>query len=285
MPVTTPDIESLIDEVVHNSLTKPLEAASSFLNMGVKVVDTPVPISFPRLDSTFVPTWVGEGEQIPEATGISFGDVKLLPSTMDSLKAICKVSDEALRSSSLSLDTILSDAIVQGVRTKIDAHAFSALGDGIEQPRGIFHANNVAQMQKIDKASAAMELDDILDAVGVAMAEGIPLSGLRFVMSAPTLTAMRKIKDTSNRYIVANDAVNGVFNLMGVPVVVTKHIGDTTAALLTPSSWVVARDLSPSTKVLSELYADTGHVGLRVESRMDFGTLAGDQNIVFENIA
>lgn len=291
MAINTAQIQELIQTNIASILVHPLEETSSFMAMGARVFDTAGPISIPKLTGGFTPDWVGESEQIPEETEDIFDAVELLPSTMKSVKSIVRISNESLRQSSQALDAIISARLVTDTAAKIDTQAWSAAGDGVATPKGVLHADNVAQMEVLNAAGAALSVDMLHSAFGLALNDDVPLTGLRWVMSPGQLTGLRKLKTTDGRYLVQPDVTvaNGL-QMLGVPVQLTKRMaadatGKGQVLLLNPQSWAVARDMNPTVKVLVERYADYDQVGIRVVSRYDWGLLQPDANVLITGLA
>lgn len=294
MPVNTNDISELIQTSIARILVKPLEAASTFLSAGVRIFDTASPLSVPKLSGSFSPGWIGESELIPEDDGAGFDAVTLLPSTMKSLKTLIRFSNESLRESVLNLDSVLQDRLVKDVQGKLDAHAWSADGDGVTTPLGVLSTANKALYPTLDSGGAALTLDKLHDAIGIFLEGDVPLSGARWVMSPKQLTGLRKLKTGTNSYALQPDltAGNG-FALLGIPVTVSKRLPLTGAAgsekeqvlLWNPSSWAVARDLSPQAVVLRERFAEFDEVGLRIVTRFDWKPLQPEANVLIKNVA
>ena len=177
MAVDTSTASELTAEAVQRILVQPLETASAFLAAGPRIFDSANQIRIPKMGSAITdPGWTGENEQIPERD-VTFDEVVLLPSTMKSVKVLTRFSNELARQSVVSLDQALKDRLVRDVAAKIDAQLFSATGDGITLPKGILAYSGV---QSIDKAGAALELDDLLDAWGLALAANVNMSALRW---------------------------------------------------------------------------------------------------------
>lgn len=295
MAVNTSDIAALIQAVISKALAQPLQQASSFLSTGVNIADSSVPIRFPRLRGTFDPSWVGESEEIPEDEGAEFDSVPLLPSTLKSIKTLIRLSNESLRQSIVSLDTVLQQRLITDVQAALDKQAWSSGGNGTTLPKGVFHADNVAQFAKVN-VNGALTLDHLHDAYGRALADDVPLSGLRWVMSPSQLTALRKIKttSTSNQYVVTENIGDGPagLRLLGVPVTLSKRLATTGTApntkeqvlLMSPSTWQVVRDLSPQATVLRERFAEYDETGLRIVARFDWGPLLPEANVLLQNV-
>ncbi|GLB90937.1 MULTISPECIES: phage major capsid protein [Mycobacterium] len=272
MAVSTATATELTQEQVAKILVKPLEAEAKFLAAGPRIFDTASPLRIPKLGGPTVVNWVGENEQIPEANP-DFDEVELLPSTMKSLKTLTRYSNELARQSVVALDAALKDRLVTDVAAKLDSQFFSASGDGTTTPQGLF-AWAGTQNLAVD---GELALDDLHDAEALALGANVDPAAMRWVMTSRELIALRKIKDSSGKYIVESDvtAANG-YTLFGHPVIVSNRIPDTTsatptgrAALVDFSKIAVARDLAPSVKILDQTYGDFDQMAIRVVARYD----------------
>lgn len=137
MALATNTATELTAEQVQKVLTKPLEEGSTFLAAGPRIFDTAGPLRLPKAPGPSEVQWIGENEQIPE-NDAEFDEVSLLPSTMKSLKVLTRYSNELSRQSVVSLDAALKDRLVADVARKIDTQFYSASGDGITTPKGMF---------------------------------------------------------------------------------------------------------------------------------------------------
>lgn len=103
---------------------------------------------------------------------------------------------------------------------------------------------------------------------------------------------MRKTKDTAGQYLLQPDpTADGVFRLWGAPVVISSRIPDTTggtvtgrAALADMSQVAVARDASPSVKVLDQTFGDYDQQAIRVTARYDVAPLNPEAIVVLSGI-
>lgn len=275
MSVKTSTAPELTAEQIARILVQPLEETSKFLAAGPRIFDTTGPFRLPKMGGPITdPGWTGEAEQIPERD-VDFDEVQLLPSTMKSLKVITRYSNEMARSSVVALDAALQGRLVKDVADKLDTQLFSASGDGVTTPRGLF-AHAGTQTVAVD---GDLSLDALIDAWGAALDADADVTAMKWVMTPREFVKLRKIKTAtgSNEYVLTPDPTqDGVFRLFGAPVIVTKRVPDTTgttptarAALVDFSQIAVARDLAPSITVLRERYADTDEQALRVVSRYD----------------
>ncbi len=271
---TAPELTA---EQVQRILVAPLETASTFLASGPRMFDSASQVRIPKMGGpTADPGWTGENELIPERD-VAFDEVVLLPSTMKSVKVLTKYSNELARQSIVSLDQALRDRLVFDVAAKLDAQFWSASGDGITTPRGLFA---YAGTQTV-AVGGALTLDHLLDAWGLALAADVDMTRLRWVFTPREFTGLRKVKDTQGRYQLQPDPTqDGVFRLFGAPVTVTSRVPDTTGvtptgrgALVDFSQIAVARDVAPSVKILTERFADFDQQAIRVVARYDAAPL------------
>jgi len=269
---STTNATELVAEQVAQILIRPLESVSQFLAAGPRIIDTAGPLRIPKLGGATAPAWHGQNEQITEVNP-DFDEVNLLPSTMKSIKTLTRYSNELARQSVIALDSALKERLVKDVADTMDAQLFSASGDGTTKPKGLFA---YAGTQTV-AVGGALTLDHLLDAQGKAMAANVDMERTKWVLRSREFIALRKVKDTTGRYLIEPDVhVAGQYRLFGVPVLVTNRVPDTTggtatgrAALVDFSQIVVARDLAPSVKILSETFGDFDQQAIRVVMRLD----------------
>lgn len=272
MAVSTATATELTQAQVAKILVKPLEEESKFLAAGPRIFDTASPLRIPKLGGPTVVNWVAENEQIPEANP-DFDEVDLLPSTMKSLKTLTRYSNELSRQSVVALDAALKDRLVTDVAAKLDSQLFSASGDGITTPQGLFAWAGTQTLA----VGGAITLDALLDAEALALAANVDPSAMRWVMRSRELVKLRKLKDGQQRYLVQPDVtVAGGYTLFGHPVIVSNRVVDTTggtptarAALVDFSKIAVARDMAPSVKILDQTFGDYDQMAIRVVARYD----------------
>lgn len=269
---STTNATELTAEQVLTTLVRPLEATSQFLAAGPRIVDTAGPLRIPKMGGATSPAWHGQNEQITEVDP-TFDELHLLPSTMESIKTLTRFSNELSRQSVVALDAAIKERLVKDVADTMDAQLFSASGDGVTRPRGLF-AYTGTQTVAVD---GALTLDHLLDAQGMAMSANVNLERTKWVMTSREFIALRKVKDNEGRYLIEPDVhIAGQYRLFGVPVLVTNRVPDTTgatptgrAALVDFSQIVVARDVAPSVKVLDQTFGDFDQQAIRVVYRLD----------------
>jgi len=277
MAVSTTTAPELTAEQVQRILVQPLEAASVFLASGPRIFDSAGPVRIPKLGGPVTdPGWTGENELIPERD-VDFDEVTLLPSTMKSVKVLTRFSNELARQSVVALDEALRARLVADVAAKIDTQFLSASGDGTTTPKGLFAWTGTQTLA----VGGALTLDHLHDAEGLVLSANVDPSRVRWFMTSREFVALRKVKDTSGRYLIQPDPTEaGAYRLLGHGVTVTNRIPDATgtpntgrAALVDMSQVAVARDQAPSVKVLDQTFGDYDQQALRVTARYDAAPL------------
>ena len=272
MALNSTNTTELTQAQIIRVLTKPLEAKSQFLAAGPRIYDTAVPLYIPsgpqpsEIDGgTESDGFFAQGEQIAEVTP-NFTEVDLMPSTMQSIKVLTKFSSELARQTVISLEAALRDRLVADVAAKIDATFLGVGGDGTRVPKGIFGWTGVDTIG----TAGPLDLDLILDAHASALAQNNS-GNLTLFLRPEQFIALRKVKDGDSRYMVQPDATRStvVSSILGFPVVVSARIPDGSAALVDMSQIAVARDASPSVKILDQTFGDYDQVAVRVTSRYD----------------
>lgn len=279
---STTNATELTAEQVLTTLVQPLEVTSQFLTAGPRIIDTAGPLRIPKMAPATSPQWYGQNEQIGEVDP-DFDEMSLLPSTLKSIKTLTRYSNELARQAVVALDAALKARLVKDVADTMDAQLFSASGDGITKPKGLFAYNGTQTVA----VGGALTLDHLLDAQGKALDANVDLARTKWVMRSREFVKLRKVKDTAGRYLVEPDVTQaGQYRLFGVPVLITNRVPDTTggtptarAALVDFSQIVVARDVAPSVKILTETFGDYDQQAIRVVYRLDAGP-ANPQAIV-----
>ena len=267
MAVTTTTATELTATQVAAILTRPLEAESTFLASGPRIYDTAGPLRLPGapLYGGAALPFTGESALIPEESP-DFREVTLLPSTMKSVKVITRYSNELARQSVVSLESALRDRLVRDVAGKLDTQFYSAAGDGVAEPQGMFAWAGVSTIA----VAGAITLDTLLTAQATALAQEVNVSNLRVFLRPGQYSALRAIKDADTRYMLQPDATSGnILTILGMPCTVSSRIPSGYAAVADMSQVAVARDVAPSVTILSERYADYDEQAIRVVARYD----------------
>lgn len=271
MAISTQTATELTKEQVLSVLTSPLETASTFLASGPTIIDTAGPLRVPlaaaELDESELDAlaWTGENELIPELDP-EFGELTLLPSTMKSIKVLTRFSNELARQSVVALDNALQSRLVADVAAKVDAQLYSADGDGVTTPRGMFAWTGTQNVP----VGGELTLDAILDGQALALGANVDQSRLRLFLRPDDYMALRGAKDGDGRYMLQPDAAQGATaTVLGLPVTVSPRIPAGRAALADMARVIVARDVMPSVKLLDQTFGQYDQQAIRVVTRYD----------------
>ena len=129
------------------------------------------------------------------------GKSALLPSTMKSVKVITRYSNELARQSVVSLEAALRDRLVRDVAGKLDSQFYSAAGDGIATPQGMFAWTGVQTIP----VAGPLDIDTLLVAQGLALAAEVNMAALRLFLRPVDFTAIQGLKDADERYLLQPD--------------------------------------------------------------------------------
>lgn len=260
----------LIAEQVRSFIVDPLADASVVLANGPQIIDSAAPVKIPRITGTTGVGFIGEGQKIPDDYTVETAEQRLMPENMKSLKVISKVTNELIRSAAVGVNAMLQQRIVFDMRARLDDALLK--GDGASDetgitPTGIINQSGI-QKGELDLADP----DSLIDAVGLAaVAEVTPN---RWFINPADFTTLRKIKGAGGQYLIQPDITQAArYTLHGVPVVVTSKMPTGTVALVDMNQVVVVRDTDPQVQILTEKYADTDEVGIKVTSRYDIGLI------------
>lgn len=287
MTVSTVVTQELIQTTVQKILTLPLEQESTWLSAGPLVVDSASPVRFPKLDADDSSVgYVAEGADIP-MDDVSFSELALMPSTMQSFKRVVPVTHEALRTASLDLSGIIQAALVRWMAAKTDAAFYGAGGNGTTTIKGVFAQSGIQTLP----VGGALTLSAVKGAAALALKAHVNTDALRLFVTPDDFVDLQNEEDNDGRGLLEPDARNGYsFRAAGVPIVVTDRLPDTTGgtvtgrALLTDmSKAVVVRDIQ-SVVILREALALSGKVGLSAAARFDMGLLVPEAFVALTGI-
>ncbi|AOP55061.1 phage major capsid protein [Brevibacterium aurantiacum] len=269
---TTTANPELLAEQVSSLLIQPLEEQSIMLNSGVKIYDSASPLRIPKLVSSSDPSWVGEGEEIPEAD-VEFDEVKLMPTDRKSIKTLIRFTNELARQSVVGLDATLKARLVNDVARKLD----TALLGGDGAAKSVTGMINQAGVQ--EGVLDASDPDSLLDAL--AMAHAAEVQPNRWFISGADFFTLRKLKDADGHYLIVSDLTAGAtYSLFGIPVTVTNKLPEGKAVLANMGEVAVVRDTNADVKILDQTFATTDEQAIRVVTRYDLGLLHPEGVIV-----
>lgn len=207
--------------------------------------------------------WIDETGAYPES------DPTIAQVIMKAYKTgrIIKVTEELLQDSFSSIEAYIAMKFTKST-TKAEELAFVS-GDGVGKPTGFLVD---ALIGKTAASATAFTADEIIDLWG-SLDEDYAADAT-WKMNRNTIVKLMKLKDSTGDYLV-NKGLNGApSTLLGRPIVLNKNMPDIAAAA-TPISfgdmsyYFIKDRKSMSMKRMDELYATTGHIGFRIDKRVD----------------
>ena len=266
----------LIQDQVASMLVEPLQAASVILGSGATVFNSSAPLRIPTIGAAADLAWVGENEEIPEATGATFGEIELMPTSRKSIKTIVRVSNELIRMASTGVSAVLQRRIVADVRDKLDTALL--VGDGTDDTvTGLLSQSDLTAMP-YDVADP----DTLLDALAALAADEV--TATKFIMNGADFFALRKLKDADGRGLLQADlAGDAVYRLHGVPVIVTNKLPAGKAIAADMSAVAVVRDEDAQITLDKSRYLEFDQTAIRVTTRYDLGIIRPEAVIVLDS--
>lgn len=134
---------TLLQSQIAKILVQPLQQKSTFLAAGPTILDSAWPVRVPRVASTITAAFVAAGAQITDSSNVSFDEVTLLPSNLQSLKVLTRVSNELIRQSVIGLDVVLQQRLITDVAATLDAALWGGSGAS-NTIKGILQASGIA---------------------------------------------------------------------------------------------------------------------------------------------
>lgn len=284
---------TLTQEDVRAVLIDPLRARSVVLAAAPQssIFETDgVPLRIPRLDDVdLTDPWRAENTLIDEVDPV-FGEVVLLPSSLKSLKALHRYSNELARLGVVEVASVLGDALVREIALAWDKAALT--GDGaVNTVLGLSNQPGVTTQAAV----GAIDVDVLHDAEGLLLAaNGDPMDAAWF-MNPRDLIALRKQREGagSGQYLIHPDASEGGrYTLLGHPVYVTTQIAadggvgtnESTIILADMAQVAIGVDVAPRAEILRETYGDFDQQALRIVARMDIAPLNPAAVIVLDGV-
>ncbi|QEN13466.1 phage major capsid protein [Mycolicibacterium sp. ELW1] len=269
MTIATPAANaSAINAALSAAVVAPLQQKSTFLSLpGVNIIDTAAPLRIPVAASTSpAAAFTAPGAAITEQA-VALTELVLLPTERVGLKSLTPVSNELIRMSALSLESVLTQRIVEDQAIVLDA----ALWNGTGSSNSIKGVLKVSGITSSTNADLLTDPDVLIDALAAMAEQHVAPSVL--AMRPTTFAALRKIKvsDTDARYVLDPSAAfaAGDQQLFGLPVTLTTAVPGNAVAILDTSRIYIGRDIDSSVVVLDQTYGANDSIAIRCVSRYD----------------
>jgi HK97 family phage major capsid protein len=268
MAINTSSNSTLHQDIVQRILVGPMAQTATVLGLGIQeFVSDGSEVHLPRLDSigTAV-THVAEGAEIPEAS-VATSEVVLLPSTVQPIKTLVKMTNESLSSSVVNLEAAMGAAITTRVGALVDAALYNGGTATTGSPVGIFQMTGFTNAgTAAGTALAPSNLYDMQE--DYSLAYGSESSAI-WMMHPTTLKYIRLMEDTAGQRVLQPSLAQGApSTILGMPYVVTSHAPTTALALVDRAQLAIGR-APASVTVLDQTFADYDITALRVVVRYD----------------
>lgn len=207
--------------------------------------------------------WIDEEGTYPESDP-TIGTVQL---SAWKTGRILKVTDEALQDTVPAIEGYVAMKFSKST-TKAEEAAFIT-GDGVKKPTGVLVTATVG---KTSASTTAITGDEVLDLMASLDEEYD--SNAVLMMNKNTRNVLRKLKDSSGQYLWVQGFKGNPDTFDNKPIRINKYMPDLGESAKPIAygdfSYYNIKDRTVMTmKRLDELYSTTGHVGFRIDKRVD----------------
>lgn len=207
--------------------------------------------------------WIDEEGAYPESDP-TIGTVQL---SAWKTGRIIKVTDEALQDTVPSIEGYVAMKFAKST-VKAEEEAF-VTGDGVKKPTGVLVTAEVGVTTASPTGISADEIINLMTSLDAAYDPNATL-----MMNKNTRAAIRKLKDSTGQYLWVQGFAGNPDTFDGKPIRINKHMPDIAAGTKPIAygdfSYYHIKDRTMMTmKRLEDKYADTGHIGFRIDKRVD----------------
>ncbi len=267
MAVNTSSNSELTQDEVARILLTPLAERSTWLGLGTPLFTSAgQPIHLPKLTSIGTAiSHVAEGGTIAAGTATT-DEVVLLPSTVYAIKTILPITNEARAQSVVNAEAAFTAALTTRVADILDASMWNGSGTG-GAPKGLFGMTGFTNAGTVTAGSLTADHLYAMDEAYTLQFGGE--ASAMWAMHPTRFTEIRKLENDIGMKLLQPSLSGGApSTLLGKPYTVTTYAPGTAIALFDRNQ--VATGQGPSSvTILSEFYADTDSIGVRVVSRWD----------------
>lgn len=207
--------------------------------------------------------WIDEEGAYPESDP-TIGTVQL---SAWKTGRIVKVTDEALQD---TVPNIEGYVVMKFSKSTVKAEEAAFItGDGVKKPTGLLVTAGVGVTTASPTGIAADEIINLMTSLDEDYDANAYL-----MMNKNTRAAIRKLKDSTGQYLWVQGFAGNPDTFDGKPIRINKHMPDIAANAKPIAygdfSYYHIKDRTVMTmKRLDELYSATGHVGFRIDKRVD----------------
>jgi len=262
-----------------NFWTEYLKGGQGMWTAPITFIDTPTGNDFilPTIDDTANDATI-KAEAAAEATNVDATLANLTLRRNRYTSGVCLISERMLNDNALAVQKVIADQCFNRIIRKANTDMTS--GDGSSKIKGILASTTLGKTAASATAVTFEELIDLMVSVDVAYASA-PSVGWMF--SATTLGAVMKLKDGASQYVFQLGMNGAPDRLLGKPIFVNNAMPAMTTGLKSFafgdfSKYYLRRVGTPRIRVLDQLYAANGQVGVLVTHELD-GVLADTKAI------
>ncbi len=185
--------------------------------MGAQSIPLQGTLQIPRMTGGATAYFIGENQAIPVSQP-QFGQIVLSEKT---LVAMVPISNKLIRLSSVAVDRIVRNDLVNAIALKEDA-AFIR-GAGTEySPRGLLYWAAPGNKFSISGSTASAVIADLQKAVNKLESANVPMTKPGWLMHPRTKNFLMGLVDSNNQYIFRDEMTRGT--LLGIPFATTTQI-------------------------------------------------------------
>lgn len=220
--LTTTSAAAIAPAELNTYLWDRLRSTSVALRTGIKTVSTDRDqITWPTLTGDVTPGWTSEAAAITP----SDPTFATLTATPRKLAALVQASNEVIDDSDPSILDVLNSHVATILGLKLDLAMFEGSGTAPEI-RGLKNVSGITAQSMGTNGAAISTLDTV--ATAISTLESVNAKAGAIVMHPRTWQEVRTLKDSQNRYLVADSAtVDAPTRLFGVPVYLTTQLSIT----------------------------------------------------------
>jgi len=254
--------------------TEYLKGGQGMWTAPITFIDTPTGNDFilPTIDDTANDATI-KAEAAAEATNVDATIANLTLRRNRYTSGVCLISERMLNDNYLAIQRVIADQCFNRIIRKVNTDATS--GDGSSKIKGLLASTTLGKTAASATAVTFDELIDLMTSVDVGYASA---SSVGWMCSMVSLGNVMKLKDGAGNYIFQVGAQGGADRIMNRPVYVNNSMPAMTTGLKSFafgdfSKYYLRRVGTPRIRVLDQLYAGNGQVGVLVTQEFD-GVLA-----------
>lgn len=257
----------LVPEDFLNMIVEDLRDATVMRQIASQMNTTTDTVHLPRLDTRPQASWRSEAA-VKQTSTAQFSELVFTPYSIASIVTMSQeLVDDATLGVGGSIVNYIAGLITRAIAEKEDLAFFR--GDGSGKPTGVMNYS----LSTVDATQVGNNADAIINSY-YGLKQGYR-SNISFVGSAQTIASIRKLKDTTNQYLVTNLAGSPNSQLLGRPIYEQNDVPNGTLLVGDFSYYQIVDRQGISVRVSDEAVVggasafEKNLVHVRVEKRVD----------------